>query len=281
MFLWVLVCWLLFCCLPAIQVICGTHLPGTVVPRKTVPYNDDTMTLFRVDDVQNYSSMLLREDLGLLLLGAREAVYALDMRNISHKKTEVQWSVTHDEQVDCTNKGKNSHDCWNYIRVLHALKDGKMYVCGTNAFSPACNFMTYEEGKLSLQNKKEDGKGKCPFDPHQRYASLMVDDVLYSATTMNFLGSEPVLLRSFSTTTLRTEFKATWLNEPRFISMEEVPESQGSTVGDDDKVYLFFNEVAVEYDFYSKLTVSRVARVCKVDVLFGVHREPRARKLLP
>ena len=34
---------------------------------------------------------------------------------------------------------------------------------------------------------------------------------LYSATSINFLGSEPVVLRS-SQTTLRTEFKSSWLN---------------------------------------------------------------------
>lgn len=37
-----------------------------------------------------------------------------------------------------------------------------------------------------------------------------------------------------------------------------------SVEGDDDKVYLFFTETAVECDCYNKLVVSRVARVCKV-----------------
>lgn len=45
--------------------------------------------------------------------------------------------------------------------------------------------------------------------------------------------------------------------------MEESFESQD---GDDDKIYLFFSENAVEYDFYSKVVVSRVARVCKVNL---------------
>ncbi len=46
--------------------------------------------------------------------------------------------------------------------------------------------------------------------------------------------------------------------------MDVVPESEDSPEGDDDKVYMFFSENAVEYDFYNKLVVSRVARVCKV-----------------
>lgn len=52
--------------------------------------------------------------------------------------------------------------------------------------------------------------------------------------------------------------------EPNFVYMDVVAESIGSPDGDDDKVYLFFSENAVEYDFYSKVAVSRVARICKV-----------------
>jgi len=52
--------------------------------------------------------------------------------------------------------------------------------------------------------------------------------------------------------------------EPNFIYMDFVGESFDSPDGDDDKVYMFFSENAMEYDFYSKVAVSRVARVCKV-----------------
>lgn len=38
----------------------------------------------------------------------------------------------------------------------------------------------------------------------------------------------------------------------------------GSFTGDDDKVYFFFSERAVEYDCYTEQVVARVARVCKV-----------------
>lgn len=53
--------------------------------------------------------------------------------------------------------------------------------------------------------------------------------------------------------------------EPNFVSMAQMPESYMSEEGDDDKVYLFFSETAVECDCYNKLVVSRVARVCKVN----------------
>ncbi|GAA6100401.1 semaphorin-4E-like isoform X1, partial [Tachysurus ichikawai] len=51
-----------------------------------------------------------------------------------------------------------------------------------------------------------------------------------------------------------------------FIGMKHVAEGDDNPEGDDDKIYLFFNERAVEYDAYSKMEVSRVARICKGDV---------------
>ncbi|KAK2835759.1 hypothetical protein Q5P01_016243 [Channa striata] len=235
------------------------------VPRITVPYQTD-LKLFREEGIFNYSTILMRDDLGVLLLGAREAIYALDINNISVRKSVVYWGVTQEKQRECTYKGKHAEvECRNYIRTLHRVNDTTMYVCGTNAFSPTCDYMTFVNGQLWLQGKQEEGKGKCPFDPFQRYSSLMVGSDLYSATSINFLGSEPVVLRS-SNSALRTEFKSSWLSEPNFVYMDFVSESLDSPDGDDDKVYLFFSENAMEYDFYSKIAVSRVARVCKGDM---------------
>lgn len=240
--------------------------PLDCAPRRFVPYNRDNAHLFREEGVFNYSTMLLREDLDLLVLGAREAVYALDLKDISKKLASVKWEVTQQQIDDCKNKGKNPEtECKNYIRILHKMEDDRMYVCGTNAFDPECDYMSYTDGKLTLENTGDDGKGKCPFDPYQRYASIMVDNDLYSATSMNFLGSEPILMRS-SPVSIRTEFKSSWLNEPNFVSMAQMPEGENSELGDDDKVYLFFSETAVECDCYNKLVVSRVARVCKGDL---------------
>lgn len=59
--------------------------------------------------------------------------------------------------------------------------------------------------------------------------------------------------------------------EPTFVSMAQMPESEDSEDGDDDKVYLFFSETAVECDCYNTLVVSRVARVCKVISLHCMH----------
>ncbi|XP_026873904.2 semaphorin-4E [Electrophorus electricus] len=234
-------------------------------PRKRVPYERNHLKVFREEGISNYSSMLMREDLGVLMLGAREAIFALDINDISVAKAKVTWKVTQMKQNECTYKGKNPDtECRNYIRTLHQINESVMYVCGTNAFSPACDYIAYVGGQLKLKGRQEEGKGKCPFDPFQRSSSIMADGDLYSATILNFLGSEPAILRN-SLTVLRTEFTSFWLNEPNFIHMDVIPESENNPEGDDDKLYIFFSENAVEYDFYSRLVVSRVARVCKGD----------------
>ncbi|KAM4738506.1 semaphorin-4E [Anableps anableps] len=259
--------------LSTLSIVCGLMLQlhfsvlstQYCVPRKTVSYQSN-LNLFKEDGIFNYSTMLIRDDLGVLLLGAREAIYALDINNISVQKAAVYWRVTEEKQRECTYKGKHAEvECRNYIRTLHSVNDTTVYVCGTNAFSPVCDYMTFANGQLTLKEKQEEGKGKCPFDPFQRYSSLMVGNDLYSATSINFLGSEPVILRS-SSLALRTEFKSSWLSEPNFVYMDFMGESLDSPDGDDDKVYLFFSENAMEYDFYRKVAVSRVARVCKGDM---------------
>ncbi|XP_060722313.1 semaphorin-4E-like [Tachysurus vachellii] len=248
---------------PAV-LISGQVCPLNSTPRKTVTLSNRGH-VFQEEGVWNYTTMLLMEDEGVLILGAREAIFALDLNNITHKKSMVKWSVTSEMQRNCTFEGNTQTECHNYIRILHKMSSDTMFVCGTNAFNPTCDIMSYKDGKLTLEGKQEDGRGMCPFDPFQRCASEFVDGQLYSATSFNFLGSEPVVMRSLDDT-IRTEFLTSWLNEPNFIGMKHVAEGDDNPEGDDDKIYLFFNEIAVEYDTYRPLEVSRVARVCKGDV---------------
>uniref|UniRef100_A0A8C9F959 Sema domain-containing protein n=1 Tax=Pavo cristatus TaxID=9049 RepID=A0A8C9F959_PAVCR len=161
---------------------------------------------------------------------------------------------------------KDEMRCQNYILLLHKINDSHLYVCGTNAYHPLCDHMviTFECG-FYLKELESYGKGKCPFEPTLKYASVFVDGAFYSATSNNFLGTEPIILRSMQNP-VRTEFKTSWLNEPSFVGMEMVPESEFSPDGDDDKIYVFFTETAVEFEFYDKILVSRIARICKGDL---------------
>ncbi|ELK02912.1 Semaphorin-4D [Pteropus alecto] len=154
-------------------------------------------------------------------------------------------------------------ECLNYIRVLQPLGTTALYVCGTNAFQPTCDHLSLTS--FQFLGKNEDGKGRCPFDPAQSYTSVMVDGELYSGTSYNFLGSEPIISRNSSHSPLRTEYAIPWLNEPIFVHADVIRESPNSAEGGDDRVYFFFTEVSVEYEFVFKLMIPRIARVCKGD----------------
>lgn len=53
-------------------------------------FREDEFKTFREDGIFNYSTMLMKDNLDLLLLGAREAIYALDINDISVKKAVVR-----------------------------------------------------------------------------------------------------------------------------------------------------------------------------------------------
>lgn len=52
--------------------------------------------------------------------------------------------------------------------------------------------------------------------------------------------------------------------EPSFVFADVIREGLNRVEGEDDKIYFFFTEVSVEYEFFGKLLIPRVARVCKV-----------------
>ncbi|XP_051497831.1 semaphorin-4D isoform X6 [Apus apus] len=234
------------------------------VPRITWEHREVQLIYFHESEVSNYSTLLLSEDEDFLYVGAREVIFALNAVNIAEKQHELCWKVTEDKRIKCAVKGKSEQtECRNYVRVLQQLNDTFLYVCGTNAFQPTCDYLNLIS--FELGGKYEDGKGRCPFDPAQSYTSVMVDEELYSGTSYNFLGSEPIISRHSHQSPLRTEYAIPWLNEPSFVFADVIRADQNSTDGEDDKIYFFFTEVSVEYEFVGKLMIPRIARVCKRD----------------
>uniref|UniRef100_A0A8C5TJF6 Sema domain-containing protein n=1 Tax=Malurus cyaneus samueli TaxID=2593467 RepID=A0A8C5TJF6_9PASS len=207
----------------------------------------DAAKRFSQGGVSHYLTLTLDEAEGLLYVGAREAVFALATGTIS-------WEAPVEKKAECVQKGKNNQtDCFNYVRFLQSYNSSHLYACGTYAFQPKCD----TSGAL----------GGAPHAPHTPLNPSLTDGELYSATFNNFLGTEPVILRNLGPHySMKTEYLTSWLNEPHFVASAFVPESAGSSTGDDDKVYFFFSERAVEYDCYAEQVVARVARVCKGDV---------------
>ncbi|XP_071587528.1 semaphorin-4D isoform X3 [Heliangelus exortis] len=234
------------------------------VPRITWEHREVQLIHFHEPEVSNYSTLLLSQDKDFLYVGAREVIFALNAVNIAEKQHELHWKVTEDKRTKCAVKGKSEQtECRNYVRVLQQLNSTFLYVCGTNAFQPTCDYLNLIS--FELGGKNEDGKGRCPFDPAQSYTSVMVDEELYSGTSYNFLGSEPIISRHSHQSPLRTEYAIPWLNEPNFVFADVIRADQNSTDGEDDKIYFFFTEVSVEYEFVGKLMIPRIARVCKRD----------------
>ncbi|XP_043920253.1 semaphorin-4D isoform X4 [Protopterus annectens] len=252
----------------AVEVVCLAYafLFGVAAfgptPRTVWKVTETDLIMFRSPEVYNYSVLLLNEDSGVLYVGARDAIFALDMLDIQKIQKQVSWPVSEEKQNSCYTKGKSKEtECRNYIRVLQQQDDSNLYVCGTYAFQPVCDRLSISE--FTFEEKQEEGKGKCPFSPTQSYTSVMVDGELYAGTVNNYWGSEPIITRSSQQSTLRTEYSIPWLNEPNFVYADVVREK--NLDGDDDKIYFFLTETAVEFEFFTKLLVPRIVRVCKGD----------------
>ncbi|XP_072309302.1 semaphorin-4D isoform X2 [Eucyclogobius newberryi] len=242
----------------------STHGPHTV-PRSSWKHQDIDITGFSEPGIFNYTTLLLSEEGDALYVGARQAIFELSKNNITKRLNKVEWTVEETLMDKCVLKGKSKErDCLNYIQVLHVDKD-RLYVCGTYAFTPLCDYVSLAD--FSLTGQPEDGRGRCSFDPYQSFTSVMVDGELYTGTTYNFLGSEPIISRySPPQSLLRTEYSTSWLNEPSFVFADVIREGRNEAAGEDDKIYFFFTEVSVEYEFFGKLLIPRVARVCKGDL---------------
>uniref|UniRef100_A0A8C6WKN2 Semaphorin 4D n=1 Tax=Neogobius melanostomus TaxID=47308 RepID=A0A8C6WKN2_9GOBI len=229
----------------------STHGPHAV-PRSTWKHQDIDIREFSEPGIFNYTTLLLSEERGALYVGAREAIFELSQNNITQRKNKAEWTVEEQPMEKCFNKGKSKErDCLNYIRVLQVVDKDRLYVCGTYAFTPQCDYLSLAD--FTLTGQPEDGRGRCSFDPYQSFTSVMVDGELYTGTAYNFLGSEPIISR-FSPP------------KPSFVFADVIREGRSKADGEDDKVYYFFTEVSVEYEFFGKLLIPRVARVCKGDL---------------
>ncbi|XP_069889821.1 semaphorin-4D-like [Dipodomys merriami] len=248
----------------ALMVKFGTVVAFVSIPRMTWELGEVDLVQFHEPGIFNYSELLLNEYKDMLYVGAREAIFALNMLNISQKKQELHWMVSDETKADCIAKGRSKEtECFNYVRVLQHLTYDTLYVCGTNAFKPTCDYVNKKSFKFLWS--EQDGRGKCPFNPSHTYTSVMVDGELYAGTTYNFLGSEFIISRTYFSSHLRTESDIPWLHEPNFVHADVIRKTPSGYKGDENKVYFFFNEVSVEYDFFFQLKIPRIARVCMDD----------------
>lgn len=226
-----------------------------------------------------YQVLLLNQDQDWLLVGGRDHVYLLRPDGSSLTAQTVKWPATRENVERCLNAGKNPEtDCANFIRLLQMVNKTSVYACGTGAFHPTCTYLTLspdsQEPSLTLSHIYESGQGKCPFSSREPFTALLTDGDLYSGTSVDFMGVNSGLFRTSSQAdgrpSLRSEaYDNNWLNDPEFVDSFSVPDTHSP---DDDKVYVFFKERAVEVEAaaeagqWDQRVYSRVARVCKNDL---------------
>uniref|UniRef100_A0A673BI62 Sema domain, transmembrane domain (TM), and cytoplasmic domain, (semaphorin) 6E n=1 Tax=Sphaeramia orbicularis TaxID=375764 RepID=A0A673BI62_9TELE len=193
----------------------------------------------------------------VLYIAARDHVFAINLSTSSEQiipQQKLTWKTKDVEK--CTVRGKNSDECYNYIKVLVPRNDETLFACGTNAFNPTCR--NYKMSTLEQEGEEVVGQARCPFESRQSNVGLFAGGDFYSATMTDFLASDAVIYRSLgeSSPVLRTvKYDSKWLREPHFLHAIEYG----------NYVYFFFSEIAVEYTTLGKVVFSRVARVCKND----------------
>ncbi|XP_030632535.1 semaphorin-3D [Chanos chanos] len=221
-----------------------------------------------------YQALLLDEDRGWLLVGGRDHVYMLQSDSLVRSARKIHWPAAREHIERCKHAGKNLlMDCANYVRLLQPFNKTHVYVCGTGAYHPQCTYIdlghNIEEPTFKLQTHTvESGRGKCPFSPQEPFTARLTDGGLYSGTSVDFMGNNAAIFRTpvhgNSQHYIRTEaYQDHWLNEPEFVGSYSIPDTHSV---DDDKVYFFFKETAVESNQFDKRIYSRVARVCKNDI---------------
>ncbi|XP_051574145.1 semaphorin-6D-like isoform X4 [Myxocyprinus asiaticus] len=193
----------------------------------------------------------------MLYIAARDHVFAINLSASTERiypQQKLTWKTKDVEK--CTVRGKNSDECYNYIKVLVPRNDETLFACGTNAFNPTCR--NYKMSSLVQDGEEVVGQARCPFESRQSNVGLFAGGDFYSATMTDFLASDAVIYRSLgeSSPVLRTvKYDSKWLREPHFLHAIEYG----------NYIYFFLSEIAVEYTTLGKVVFSRVARVCKND----------------
>uniref|UniRef100_A0A8C1MY99 Sema domain, immunoglobulin domain (Ig), short basic domain, secreted, (semaphorin) 3Ab n=1 Tax=Cyprinus carpio TaxID=7962 RepID=A0A8C1MY99_CYPCA len=242
-----------------------------------------------------YHTFLLDEEKGRLFVGAKDHVLSFNLVDINLDMDLISWPPSPSRRDECKWAGKDvQKECSNFIKVLQPFNQTHLYVCGTGAFHPICAYV--EVGKrpevntshisysftidfvlISIQDNIfrlgssnfENGRGKSPYDPKLLTASMLIDGELYAGTSADFMGRDFAIFRTLGKHhPIRTEqHDSRWLNDPRFVSVHLIPESDNP---EDDKIYLFFRENAIDGEQISKATHARIGQLCKND--FGGHR---------
>uniref|UniRef100_UPI00398F5716 sema domain, immunoglobulin domain (Ig), short basic domain, secreted, (semaphorin) 3bl n=1 Tax=Pristiophorus japonicus TaxID=55135 RepID=UPI00398F5716 len=243
------------------------------IPRLRLSYKDllaanRSVMFFGHRGFLDFRSMFLDEYHDRLFIGAKDTLYSLQLDRANTDAREIYWPAQPGQEEECALKGKDPFsECANYVRVLHPYNRTHLLTCGTGAFQPLCALVYVGhrgEHAFRMDMKSvENGRGKCPHDPNRPFASIFIGDELYSGLMADFLGRDPVIFRSLgSRSAMRTELDQRLLQDPKFVAAHLIPDNVDR---DNDKVYFFFTEKAVESEGKVRPIYSRIGRLCAND----------------
>lgn len=209
-------------------------------------YGEDPSEQFLGNATASDHFRLLDKDANSILIGGRNTVYNLSLYDLTENlEQRLVWHSTAAHRELCQLKGKSADDCQNYPRVVARLGASRTLVCGTNAFKPLCRHYNAAAERFD----EFEGTGRCPYDPQHNSTSIYASGQLYTATAADFSGTDPLVYRE-PLRTDRSDLRQ--LNDPSFVG----------AVANDNNVFFFYRETAVEYMNCGKAVYSRVARVC-------------------
>ncbi|XP_053320474.1 semaphorin-3E [Spea bombifrons] len=205
-----------------------------------------------------------------LFVGGKDLLYSLSLEQVSENYREIHWPSTEQQIDDCYRKGREPSECSNFIRVIQHYNRTHLLACGTGAFDPICAFLRVglrsQEHIFQLEPQKvERGRGRCPYDPDSSIVSTFTGGELFVGLYNDFWGRDATLFRSMGHLPhIRTEHDDDRiLKEPKFVGSYMIPDNEDK---DDNKIYLFFTEKAMEEDNGVQAIYSRVGRVCANDI---------------
>ncbi|NXD24795.1 SEM3D protein, partial [Spelaeornis formosus] len=241
--------------------------------------SNNSRLLLASGDGMDFQALLVDEDRGWLMVGAKNHIFLLHLDHPSREPEKIFWPAPKEQVEHCQLAGKNVEtECANFIRLLQPFNQSHVFACGTGSYQPVCAFIQLgARGKGAraphmqlVSQSLESGRGRCPYSPHEPFTGLLIGGELYSGTSSDFMGSSAAFFRTWvhgpEQSYIRTEQNQDhWLHEPAFVGAYAIPDTYNPH---DDKVYIFFRETAMEAGQWEQQHIhARVARVCKVGLL--------------
>jgi semaphorin 6 len=174
-------------------------------PKLDIQLGEEQAQRFLGDESHKDHFKLLEKDQNSLLVGARNTVYNISLRDLSEfREQRIEWHSSKADREACYPKAKSVDDCQNYIRVLYKISETRLHICGTNAYNPLCWYYLLKDGAYEIQRdavgqeRHEDARQLCPYDPYHNSTAVYSDGQLYAGTIADSSDSKSVIYRRSS-----------------------------------------------------------------------------------